>query len=171
MTDVRWFSRVGMPLDDLDRRTLDALWRARRSHDPQGAADIVLVANVHAAVAWVESEQSGAGWNEDEEERERLWSLQIEHMTESELLTRLAAVIAAAAPTVRAAAARVLSQEAGSDTVPIDTAAAAALLCLHQHALARMADAGDDHPFVLAYALFARGRWPLGRHADRYGVY
>ena len=170
MSDVAWFSRVGLPLDDLDRQVLDALWRARSPH-AQGPADIVVVANVHAAVAWVESEQGAAGWNDDEEARERLWSVQTEHMTESELVTRLAAVIATAAPDVRANAAAALSHEAGNDTVPVDAAAAAALLCLHQHALARLAGVGDDHVFVLTHALFARGRWPLGSHAGRYGIY
>jgi hypothetical protein len=168
MSDIPWFSRVGTPLDDLDRDTLDALARAQFV---DANVEIVQAPNVHAAVAWLESEHGVDGWNDDEEERERLWTQLTEAMTESEVVTQLAAVVSTAAPEVRAAAARALAREAGTAAEPVDAAAAAALLALHQHALARLAGADNDHPFVRKYAVFVRGRWPLGRHAARYGVY
>ena len=163
-----WFARVGTPIDDRDRDDIAAIMRIRGIGH---AADIVLARNWYAADAWINSDQSAASWDDDEDERERLWLQLAEEIPESELLARLATIVEVAAPAVRAAAASAAARE--FDTAPdlIDTATAAALLCLHQHALAELAGIGDEHPFARKYALFARGRWPLGYQAGRYGVY
>lgn len=167
-TGPDWFARIGAPLDQEDRRDVQMILHR---HGVETSADIVLLRNWYAAAAWINSEHSVAGWDDDEHERERLWLQLVLHMSESELLARLAATVEAAAPVVRTAVANAAAREAGLEPELIDTAAAAALLCLHQHALARLAGAGDEHPFLRKYALFARGRWPLGLNAGRYGLY
>jgi len=67
-----------------------------------------------------------------------------------------AAVEACTEPTFAAAL------EAGGDETLARVASGAALIAVHGRALALLAGRGDAHPFVQKYALFARGRWPLG---------
>jgi hypothetical protein len=47
-------------------------------------------------------------------------------------------------------------------------AAEAAILALHQRALADVAAAPDDHWFRIKFALFESGRWPLGLRSGRF---
>ena len=44
-------------------------------------------------------------------------------------------------------------------------------LAAHQSALALLAGEGPDHRFVRKYALFTRGRWPLGYHSARFAIF
>lgn len=67
-----------------------------------------------------------------------------------------AAVDACIEPTFAAALA------ACADEALARVASGAALMAAHGRALASLAGYGDAHPFVQKYALFARGRWPLG---------
>lgn len=52
--------------------------------------------------------------------------------------------------------------EAGGDEALARVASGAALMAIHNNALALLAGLGVNHLFVQKYALFASGRWPLG---------
>ena len=132
---------------------------------------MVALCSWQSAAGWIDHDESAESYNNDEDERARLWVQLTETMTEQELLARLAAVVAAAARAIRMEATLAAARERESDASRIDAATAAALLCLHQHTLAQWAGAGDGHALTRKYALFVCGRWPLGFHAVRYGLY
>ena len=48
------------------------------------------------------------------------------------------------------------------DVELLNAAAGAALHAAHGAALSLVAGADDDHPFRRKFALFTRGRWPIG---------
>ena len=44
----------------------------------------------------------------------------------------------------------------------MQAAIGAGLQAVHNVVLAMAADAGVEHPFLAKFALFAKGRWPIG---------
>jgi len=46
-----------------------------------------------------------------------------------------------------------------------------ALMAIHGRALALLAGRGNDHLFVQKYALFVRGRWPLGMRDSNFFLF
>ena len=163
----QWFTRVGAVLSDLDRSDAVAILAARGM---DAAATVTLVPSWHAATLWAGDNALAECWDDDEDEREALWGFAAAQMGEAALLAELTAATTAAAPQVRAAAQAAAGSAASDDPEAIATAAASALLALHQYVLAQLAGAPPDHPFLHKYALFARGRWALGYRDGTYGI-
>lgn len=99
----------------------------------------------------------GRWWLREEAQRQALISEVARRLGETAMLEALdAAVEVCIEPTYAAALA------ACADEALARAASGAALMAVHGRALALLAGRGDAHPFVQKYALFARGRWPLG---------
>jgi hypothetical protein len=73
--------------------------------------------------------------------------------------------------TLHGAAAVAAARSGCAEQGLIRAAAGAATYAVHEYRLARGAGAGEDHPFVRKYALFAGGRWPLGVYGDRFAIF
>ena len=91
--------------------------------------------------------------------------------TEAEVLRQLDAGIRGLDVEMRAAALAAAGRAGIVDAALATEATGMALLAAHQSALALLAGEGRDHRFVRKYALFARGRWPLGYHSARFAIF
>jgi len=168
MSDApQWFSGVGTALSEQDGADAATILDTRGQ---RAAASVIVVASWRAAADWTENPALADCWDDDEEEREVLWGRVAAQIGEATLLAQLTAATMDAAPHVRAAA-LAAAGPAAADHEAIATAAASALLALHQYRLAQLAGATVDHPFMRKYALFARGRWALGYRVGIYGIY
>jgi len=165
-----WFARVGLPLAADDRANARAVLAARGRRAPADDA-VVLVPSWRAAAAWTDDAAMAECWDDDEDEREALWTRAAMDIGEGTLLAHLSGATSAAAPRVRAAAIAAAGGAGTDDPEVVATACASALLALHQCTLAQAAGAPADHPFMHKYALFARGRWALGYRDGVYGIY
>ena len=163
-----WFAGVGTALTAQDRADAAAILHARGV--PAGTGAIVVV-SWRAAADWTEDPALAECWDDDEEEREVLWGRVAAQIGEAALLAQLTAATTEAASHVRVAAQTAAHAHATMETEVIAIAAASALLALHQYRLAQLAGVAPDHPFLLKYALFTRGRWALGYRGGTYGIY
>jgi hypothetical protein len=163
----RWFACVGAAISVADRHDAAAILAARGQRTA-GADAVVLLPSWRAAAISIDDRAMAECWDDDEDEREALWTRAATDLGESALLALLTAATSAAAPQVRAAAVAAAGAE---EAEAVATACASALLALHQYTLAQVAGAPQDHPFMLKYALFARGRWALGYRDGVYGLY
>lgn len=106
----------------------------------------------------VRDPRSGQGWWDFEDaERRRLTQETANRVGGDLLLETLTAAVEGHAESTFA-----LAVEAGGDEALARVASGAALMAIHNRALALLAGVGADHVFVQKYALFASGRWPLG---------
>jgi hypothetical protein len=162
-----WFSALGAPLAATERAAIDAILAA--SDVPGGGAIVVVPDWAALAQSLRLLEQDDQWWNREEDEREALWDLAALGRTEGEL----AAEIESAVESARAAidTALLAARPAACDPDLLAGARAAALLAVHQHALAKLAGAPAGHVFVRKHELFAAGRWPLGLVAGRFHVF
>jgi len=164
-----WFSRLGRPLTATEERLLRELMRG---HAALADVELRCVRHWHEARDFVlHAEADATWWNHEEEERVDLWERAAERYTENELLVRLDAATAKVSDAVRAAAAAAAAREGIVDAVLVRCAADAALMAVHQHALAALAGEGASQLFGPKYALFAAGHWPLGCHRGTYAVF
>jgi hypothetical protein len=163
-----WFARVGLPLSPEERAAVDALLDAIA---PRPSRDVALPASWPEAMRFVRAAEFDATWwDEEEEERERLWARVADLESESALSQRIAALQAGLETPLRAAAAAACrAGVAGPDAVR--EATGSALLSAQQNALAEMAGQAPGHRFRRKFALFERGRWPLGYHAARFVIF
>ena len=164
-----WFSALGAPLAAAEHEAIESI--VAEGGVPGGVA-IVVVPDWSALAASLRlSEHDDQWWNREEDEREALWVLATLRHTEDALESAIAtAVDAARGPIARAIDAAMA--RAGTGDAALGAAArAAALLCVHQHALAVAAGASPGHLFFRKQALFAAGRWPIGVVAGRFHVF
>jgi len=110
-------------------------------------------------------------WDEEEDERTRLWHRAGEHHDEQTLLLRLTSITDSLAGEIGGAANLAAAMGGISDAGLVKAASSAALMAAHQNALANLAGEGARHFFVRKYALFERGRWPLGMYRGQYYVF
>jgi hypothetical protein len=164
-----WFTCVGLPLSAPEHDSIAAMLRE---------LDFVPGALVVGAASWWDAAQilraeewDSRWWDAEEEERERLWSVAAERLTEAELLARLTAVTAALGDPVRNGASLAAARDGVADPGLVRAAADAALLAAHQRALASLAGAAEGHYFRRKFELFAAGRWPLGVFSGKYVVF
>jgi len=162
----RWFAGVGTALTADDRADAGAILDARGQCSGTGA---IVVVSWLAAADWTLHPAMAECWDDDEEEREVLWGRVAAQLGEAALLTQLNATTTQAALHVREAALAAATPDS-ADQESVATAAASALLALHQYRLAQLANVAPDHPFMRKYALFARGRWALGYRDGIYGI-
>lgn len=169
-TAPQWFARVGASLTAEDRANAAAVLIAR-GHRAAAADAVILVRSWRTAAAWTDDKAMAECWDDDEDEREALWTRATAEIGEGALLAHLTGATSAAAPQVRAAANAAAGMAGAEDPEALATACASALLALHQAVLAQVAGAPAAHPFMHKYALFAGGRWALGYRDGVYGLY
>ncbi len=159
LANVGWFACLGLPLTGSDRRDaaayLDALGYA--GAPTERVADWRNAERVARDPHW-----DGQWWRREDAERERLMLRARERLGAGVLLERLSAATELAAELIHGAAAIAAERDAIADAALVRAASGAASMALHAVALARLADAGEDHLFMRKYALFASGRWPSG---------
>lgn len=159
---VAWFARGGLALSAAEAALID---RWRHAHPQLAGAGLAGVAHWWEAGEIARAmDHDGVWWNVEEEERERLWQVAADRLGEPDLVAELAVLHARLAPGVEPAVREVMANASITDPGLAQEAVAAALLALHQDALARLAGAAPDHFFRLKLALFVAGRWPLGLH-------
>lgn len=167
--DAAWFSRVGLSLaaDDLAamRRMLAEAGGPSRVAI-RGIAHWGEVGEVLGAI-----DREGVAWDEDEDERQRLWHCAADRLDESTLLRELTSITDALAAPVRSAAAAAAARDAVAHHGLVRAAADSALMAAHQRALAHFAGEPPEHYFAQRYALFEGGRWPLGHYRGEYLVF
>lgn len=138
-----------------------------------GYANAVGLDSVAVAGSWGEAESltrdaaSARGWWEAEEgERRRLMQETGLRLGEALLLETLtAAVEEQSTHTFERAV------DAGGDEALARVASGAALMAIHNRALALLAGCGHAHLFVQKYAIFAAGRWPLGTRGTTFIIF
>ena len=164
-----WFARIGLPLTPEENAAVAELTRIAAPH---ALAAVTVLASWQDAAAFVrEAERDSSWWDQEEEERERLWARAAEHHTEAELLQRLIAVTLALDAEVRSAARAAVTAAGLADAAIATEATGMALLAAHQSALADLAGEGPEHRFARKFALFMGGRWPLGYHSARFVIF
>lgn len=141
-----------MPLNNGERAL------ARAYAGKLGLENVEVMADWREAEALARDAAAGADWwAREDHERRRLMQQCAARLGEAQLLKILTdSVQGHAVATYECALA------AGGDEALARVASGAALMALHQRALALIAGCGPDHLFVQKYALFAAGRWPLG---------
>lgn len=160
MMTAAWFSRVGQALDNDEKARIVALLNGRSE-----AVAIEVVSGVALSRILLAEEHDNLWWDAEESERERLWEIAAERATETDVAERLSASVEEGV-FIRDAAAHV-GNAAAIDPSHIPPAVEAALLSLHQNALAELVETPADHWFRIKHALFKSGRWPLGFRSGR----
>ena len=154
-----WFSKLGRPLDReekaLARSYLDGLGfpdaEPARIRDWAEAADAAMTFDIDPA-----------HWEAEESLRASLAADALEILSEDALNIAMTHVSALLGERLRAAVEEAADFWEVDDMELLNAAAGAALHAAHGAALSLVAGAGDDHPFRRKFALFTRGRWPIG---------
>jgi hypothetical protein len=157
--NMPWFTRLGRPLDHearaLARSYLDGLGfpdaEPARLRDWSEAADAAMTFDVDPA-----------HWEAEESLRAALATDALEHLSEDALNIAMTHVSALLGERVRAAARDAAHFWEVEDEELLNAAAGAALHAAHGAALSLIVESEDDHPFRRKFALFTRGRWPIG---------
>lgn len=156
---LKWFSRLGQPLD-LETRAL-----ARSYLDGLGFPDVELArirSWAEAADAADMPDWDAAGWEAEEGMRAGVTADALDILREEALTIALQHLAAELGPRIHLAATQAAEIWGVEDESLIGAAAGSALRAAHGAALALAAGADDDHPFRRLFALYARGRWPIG---------
>jgi hypothetical protein len=156
---VPWFANVGRPLD----REARAL--ARSYLDGLGFPD----ADVARIAEWADALDAASGldfdtaqWEIEESLRAGLAAEALERLSEHGLTIALTHVSAILGERVGAAVREAAAFAEIDDDELLNAAAGAAIQAAHGAALALITEAETGHPFHRKFALFARGRWPIG---------
>ncbi len=156
-----WFTRVGHALTREDEESLaDSVFGL--GLEP-GAISAVATWKDAARVA-ADPDWDRRWWSAEEREQARLQAWAEERHGVGAALKALTRVAEAALGPTRAAA------EGASDEALSRVAAGAAAQACHLAALA-LAAGKPHHGFLAKHRLFAAGRWPLGRIADRWYLF
>lgn len=154
-----WFSRLGEPVD----REMKAL--ARAYLDGLGFPDV----DVARIASWEEAGDAAASldfdtaqWEAEESLRAGLAADALDAISEEGLSIALTHVSAILGERIAASVVEACNL-AGIDDEPLMNAAVGAgIQAAHGVALTLVAGSDEDHPFRRKFALFARGRWPIG---------
>jgi hypothetical protein len=164
-----WFARVGQPLSAAERTLVDELAKCVAPH---AHSEIAALASWPEAAAFVRaSEFDATWWDQEEQEREWLWTRATQHQSESDLLRHIDRLLSGLEAAIRAGAAAAATAAGVADSSIVGEATGAALLAAQHRALAELAGEDSSHRFARKYALFAAGRWPLGYHAARFAIF
>jgi hypothetical protein len=154
-----WFANVGRPLE----REVRGL--ARSYLDGLGFPD----AEIARVAEWADAVDAASGldfdteqWETEEALRAGLAAEALERLSEHGLTIALTHVSAILGERIGAAVRDAAAFAEIDDEALLNAAAGAAVQAAHGAALALIAEAEPDHPFHRKFALFARGRWPIG---------
>jgi hypothetical protein len=166
---ITWFARVGLPLAEHEVAAIGDLLDVVA---PRAPVAITALASWQETAAFVRAvAHDSAWWDDEEEERELLWSRAAEVRTEAGLLDLVTTRTRGLEPELRDAARAAMTAAGMTDTAIAGEATAMALLAAHQQALADIAGAGSAHRFFRKHALFTGGRWPIGYHSARFVIF
>ena len=169
METALWFAAIGLPMSAAETDEVAAMLEAqggRRWRAIVAAESWWGAANALRAAGGDES-----WWEAEEAERQRLWSIAAERIGEDALLSRMTRLNDSLAAAVRAAAVAAAHRDGMPDTELTRAAGTAALLAVHQWALAVLAGESDRHYFCRKQRLFFAGRWPIGFRDDHYVIF
>lgn len=157
-----WFARVGRTPEAAESDDL-RLYAVALGFEPGTAATVsgwAEAARIAADPTW-----DRRWWEAEALEQKRLQSVAESRHGPEAALTALTRVAEAALDPILQAA-----LDASGDPALARAAAGAAAQACHQAGLATAAGAAG-HGFLAKHRLFARGRWPLGRIADRWYLF
>ncbi len=157
--ELPWFTALGEPLDREVKRL------ARDYLDALGFPDVEparIASWEDAADAAANMDFDTAQWEAEEQLRAGLASDALDAISEEALTIALTHVTAILGGRLGAAVREAAAFGEIDDESLMDAAAGAAVQAAHNAALALIAGAEEDHPFRAKFALFARGRWPIG---------
>ena len=165
---VPWFQDIGKPLSPM----LEGL--TQRYLDELGFPDARL-APVHEwedAVSVAENPDiDSESWEAEELLRAEL-SQQAMELWDEETLTMVLEKLTQAVGTVALREAEAAAEINGiRDGAFLEAAVAHAVNSTYQAALVLAAQISDDHPFATKFALFERGRWPIGITGGSFNLY
>jgi hypothetical protein len=156
---VPWFSALGSPIDRETRAV------ARVYLDGLGFPDV----EVARITDWADAAGAADGldfdtaqWEAEEGLRADLAAEALDRLSEHGLTIALTHVSAVLGERVGAAAREAAAFADIDDEALLNAVAGAAIQAAHGAALALITEADPDHPFHRKFALFARGRWPIG---------
>lgn len=159
LPDLPWFTELGTPIDSQTRNI--ALGYLDGLGFPE--AGVARISNWEDASVAAESGDWNSGpWEAEEGLRAALSTDLLDVLSEEAFEIGFTYVAAAAEPAVREAAERAAAIWALEDMEIALAAAGAAMQAIHGAAIAIAAGAEQDHPFLLRFRLFERGRWPIG---------
>lgn len=154
-----WFTTLGRPLDRevraLARSYLDGLGfpdaETARLRDWAEAADAAMSLDIDPA-----------HWEAEESLRASLAADALELLSEDALNIAMTHVLALLGERIGIAVHDAADFWEVEDEELLNAAAGAALQAAHGAALTLIVETEDDHPFRRKFALFTRGRWPIG---------
>tara|TARA_R110002110_G_scaffold12692_9_gene60198 strand:+ start:1826 stop:2449 length:624 start_codon:yes stop_codon:yes gene_type:complete len=157
--NMPWFTKLGRPLERetraLARSYLDGLGfpdaETARLRDWTEAADAAMSLDIDPT-----------HWDVEESLRAGLATDALGLLSEDALSIAMTHVSALLGERIGAAVRDAAHFWEMEDEALLDAAAGAALQAAHGAALTLIAAAEDDHPFRRKFALFTRGRWPIG---------
>lgn len=163
-----WFSMVGEPVGSEESRLVEAYLRGLGVTDD---LPVERVADWNDALAVVtDTAWDRRWWDAEQREKERLWQEAVASHGEANVLGVLSQTLESSEE-VRGAVSRAADRFGCTDAGLVGSAAGAASQAFHLAELARLAGAGEGHPFHSKRALFAAGRWPLGILRGRYRIF
>lgn len=157
--NMPWFSKLGRPLD----REVRAL--ARSYLDGLGFPDAEparLRDWIEAADAAMSLDIDPAHWEAEEGLRASLIGDALEILSEDAMNIAMTHVSSLLADQIGIAVRNAADFWEVEDEELLNAAAGAALQTAHGAALTLIVGTEDDHPFRRKFALFTRGRWPVG---------
>ncbi|MCK5576232.1 MAG: hypothetical protein KAI28_10480 [Sphingomonadales bacterium] len=165
---IHWFSSLGDPLSDEDRKI------ARAYLDELGFpyAEPALVTHLEDAAASVESNDiNSAGWEAEEQMRTALLDEALQMVDETNLMIALQSVPASAATHARAAAEEAALHFGMDDEEIVNAMVGAASRATYMATLALLAEKDENHPAAHRFHLFERGRWPLDIVGSTFNIF
>lgn len=158
-TSVHWFRTLG---EDADRRTVDI---ARAYADALGfpEADPAFLADwEEAADAAENTEINSPAWEAEEQLRAALTDDALDVLDEQTLEMVMTHVATETSEAIEQAAMEAAQELRIFDEEFVRAVSGAAVQAVYQATLAAITGADEDHPFVLRFQLFEKGRWPIG---------
>ncbi len=163
-----WFRALGQPVGDVERDLVREYLSGLGIREPY---------SVHVVQSWQQAHEIADSpvwdrrwWDAEQQERRRLYTRAIALRDRPAVLDRLSIAIELS-DEVRSAAERASARRDRDDPGLVFAATGAACEAIHLAEVARLADAGNDHPFLLKKELFAAGRWPLGILSGQYCLF
>ncbi len=162
-----WFFMLGEPISESERRQIHEYLSGLRLEE----LPIEIVTDWQSAAHTLANpEWDQRWWDAEQTEKNRLQAQTRSKLGETELMRQWSLSLESA-EAIHGAAAVEAARHGCADSALIRVAAGAASQALHLAALARLAEAKPDHPFLIKQALFAGGHWPLGIVNGRYWIF
>ncbi len=158
-SNVRWFRTLG---EDVDRRTVDLARAYANALGFPEAYPAFMADWEEAADAAENTEVNSPAWEAEEQLRATLTDDALDVLDEQTLEMVMTHVAQGTSEAIEAAAMEAAQELRIFDEEFVRATSGAAVQATYQAALAAMTGAEEDHPFVLRFQLFEKGRWPIG---------